>query len=217
MDLVRPRRALGAAARGLAASCRCTTCTCSRRRTTCSSRRTAAASSCSTTSSPLQQLAAARRARRAVLPGARRDAVGGLAVDRDRRRRTRCPANQFAGPNAPSGAVLTFYQRAKAAERPWFEIVDANGKVVRTLRGGCRSIRPIRRRTSARSTTSATMRDSTASPGTATRTARALARHVVPERRARDRSRRRCRDATPRGCTSTATTYEQQFRSATIR
>jgi hypothetical protein len=31
--------------------------------------------------------------------------------------------------------VLTFYQRAKAHERPWFEILDANGKVVRTLRG----------------------------------------------------------------------------------
>ncbi|HEX3464897.1 MAG TPA: hypothetical protein VHS78_12690 [Candidatus Elarobacter sp.] len=45
------------------------------------------------------------------------------------------PVNEFVGPNAPGGAVLTFYQRAKAHERPWFEILDANGKVVRTLRG----------------------------------------------------------------------------------
>jgi photosystem II stability/assembly factor-like uncharacterized protein len=45
------------------------------------------------------------------------------------------PANEFSGPNAPGGAVLTFYQRAKAKERPWFEIVDLNGNVVRTLRG----------------------------------------------------------------------------------
>ena len=45
------------------------------------------------------------------------------------------PANVFAGPNAPGGVVLTFYQRTKAKERPWFEIADANGTIVRTLRG----------------------------------------------------------------------------------
>ena len=31
--------------------------------------------------------------------------------------------------------MLTFYQRTKAKERPWFEIADASGKPVRTLRG----------------------------------------------------------------------------------
>ena len=45
------------------------------------------------------------------------------------------PDNVFSGPNAPGGAVLTFYQRTKAKERPWFEILDADGHVVRTLRG----------------------------------------------------------------------------------
>jgi len=45
------------------------------------------------------------------------------------------PSNFFVGPNAPSGALLTFYQRAKEKERPWIEIVDASGRVVRTLRG----------------------------------------------------------------------------------
>ena len=45
------------------------------------------------------------------------------------------PANFFSGPNAPAGAVLTFYQRTKANARPWFEIVDGNGKAVRALRG----------------------------------------------------------------------------------
>lgn len=45
------------------------------------------------------------------------------------------PANQYVAPNAPSGAALTFFLRAKAKERPWIEIADANGKTVRTLRG----------------------------------------------------------------------------------
>jgi photosystem II stability/assembly factor-like uncharacterized protein len=45
------------------------------------------------------------------------------------------PANQFVARNAPGGAVLSFYQRAKAQERPWLEIADASGRVVRTLRG----------------------------------------------------------------------------------
>jgi hypothetical protein len=46
------------------------------------------------------------------------------------------PSNAFTGPNAPSGAVISFFQKAKAKVRPWIEIVDAQGKVVRTLRGG---------------------------------------------------------------------------------
>ncbi len=45
------------------------------------------------------------------------------------------PSNQFAAPNAPSGAVVTFYQRAAAKQRPWLEILDAQGHAVRTLRG----------------------------------------------------------------------------------
>lgn len=45
------------------------------------------------------------------------------------------PSDAFVGPNAPSGAVLTFYLRAKAKDRPWIEILDAQGHAVRTLRG----------------------------------------------------------------------------------
>jgi hypothetical protein len=45
------------------------------------------------------------------------------------------PANNFAAPSTPSGAVLTFYQHAKAKQRPWIEILDASGNAVRTLRG----------------------------------------------------------------------------------
>ena len=83
---------------------------------------------------PLQQLAAARRTGVQFFPV--RDAIlwaGWPSVETGDG--NSLPANMFSGPNAPSGAVLTFYQRAKSATRPWFEIVDANGKVVRTLRG----------------------------------------------------------------------------------
>ena len=83
---------------------------------------------------PLQRLAAARRApvtffpvREATLwsgfPSIETGDGGSL------------PANFFSAPNAPSGAVLTFYQRAKSKERPWIEILDAQGHAVRTLRG----------------------------------------------------------------------------------
>ena len=83
---------------------------------------------------PVQRLAAARRAGVAFFPV--RDATlwaswqsietgDGNALTNDR----------FVGPNAPSGALLTFYQRAKSNQRPWFEILDASGRVVRTLRG----------------------------------------------------------------------------------
>ncbi len=83
---------------------------------------------------PLQQLAAARRAGVQFFPV--RDAVlwaGWPSIETGDA--NALPHNFFSGPNAPGGAVLTFYQRTKAKERPWFEIVDANGKVVRTLRG----------------------------------------------------------------------------------
>ena len=45
------------------------------------------------------------------------------------------PSNFFVGPGAPGGALLTFYQPAPAKQRPWIEIVAADGHVVRTLRG----------------------------------------------------------------------------------
>jgi photosystem II stability/assembly factor-like uncharacterized protein len=45
------------------------------------------------------------------------------------------PSNVFVGPGAPGGALVTFYQPAKAKTRPWIEIVAADGHVVRTLRG----------------------------------------------------------------------------------
>jgi photosystem II stability/assembly factor-like uncharacterized protein len=82
----------------------------------------------------LQQLAAARRAGVQLFPV--RDATlwaGWPSIETGDG--NSLPANFYSGQNAPGGAVLTFYQRTKAKVRPWFEIVDANGKVVRTLRG----------------------------------------------------------------------------------
>jgi photosystem II stability/assembly factor-like uncharacterized protein len=84
--------------------------------------------------SALQQLAAARRAGVQFFPV--RDAVlwaGWPSIETGDG--GSLPANNFSGPNAPGGAVLTFYQRTKAKERPWFEIADSTGKPVRTLRG----------------------------------------------------------------------------------
>ncbi len=84
--------------------------------------------------SGLQQLAAARRAGFQFFPV--REATlwaGWPSVETGDG--NALPANNFSGPNAPAGAVLTFYQRTKAKARPWFEILDANGKAVRTLRG----------------------------------------------------------------------------------
>jgi photosystem II stability/assembly factor-like uncharacterized protein len=83
----------------------------------------------------LQQLAGARRAGVQFFPV--RDATlwaGWPSVETGDG--NALPANNFSGPNAPAGAVLTFYQRTKAKERPWFEILDAGGRAVRTLRGG---------------------------------------------------------------------------------
>ncbi|HEX3550509.1 MAG TPA: hypothetical protein VHT53_09040, partial [Candidatus Elarobacter sp.] len=84
--------------------------------------------------SPLQQLAAARSAGVKLFPV--RDATLWAAWPAiETGDANALPANQFASPNSPSGAVLSFYQKTKAAQRPWIEIVDASGKVVRTLRG----------------------------------------------------------------------------------
>ena len=84
---------------------------------------------------PLQQLAAARAAGVQFFPV--RDATLWSAWPSvETGDANSLPANTFSGPNAPGGAVLTFYQRTKAKERPWFEILDADGRVVRTLRGG---------------------------------------------------------------------------------
>jgi photosystem II stability/assembly factor-like uncharacterized protein len=83
---------------------------------------------------PLQQLAAARSAGVQLFPV--RDATLWAAFPSiETGDAGALPANEFSAPNAPGGVVLTFYQRTKAKERPWFEIVDANGKLVRTLRG----------------------------------------------------------------------------------
>jgi photosystem II stability/assembly factor-like uncharacterized protein len=45
------------------------------------------------------------------------------------------PSNEFAAPNAPAGAIVTFYQHRRAKARPWLEILDSRGRAVRTLRG----------------------------------------------------------------------------------
>jgi hypothetical protein len=45
------------------------------------------------------------------------------------------PSNFYVGNAAPAGALIAFYQATPAKERPWLEIVDANHRVVRTLRG----------------------------------------------------------------------------------
>ncbi len=79
---------------------------------------------------PLQGLAAARRAGVAFFPV--REATLWTTWWPDQ---TANPADRYAAPNAPGGALLGFYQQSPAKERPWFEIVDAGGRVVRTLRG----------------------------------------------------------------------------------
>jgi hypothetical protein len=79
---------------------------------------------------PLQRLAAARRDGTAFFVPREATLWASWSSDQGA-----TPADRVFAPNAPSGAVLTFYQRTKARERPWFEIVDAGGRVVRTLRG----------------------------------------------------------------------------------
>ncbi len=83
---------------------------------------------------PLQRLAAARRDGTAFFP-VREATLWAAWPSIETGDGGSLPADQFAGPNAPSGALLSFYQQTKAAERPWFEILDAHGRVVRTLRG----------------------------------------------------------------------------------
>ena len=45
------------------------------------------------------------------------------------------PAGRFVGANPKGPALITFFQRAPARRRPWIEIVNADGKIVRHLRG----------------------------------------------------------------------------------
>jgi len=83
---------------------------------------------------PLQQLAAARA--RAVSLFSIRDATLWSSFPSvEAGDGNALPSNQFVAPNAPSGAVITFYQRRAAKQRPWLEILDAQGHAVRTLRG----------------------------------------------------------------------------------
>ncbi|HEY4441168.1 MAG TPA: hypothetical protein VGN14_11985 [Candidatus Elarobacter sp.] len=87
---------------------------------------------------PLQQLAAARATAATFFPV--RDGTlwsGWPSIETGDANAV--PANFGVGPNAPAGAVLTFYQKTKAKARPWFEILDAQGKAVRTLRGSYRT------------------------------------------------------------------------------
>ncbi|MBV8749675.1 MAG: hypothetical protein JO103_08175 [Candidatus Eremiobacteraeota bacterium] len=83
---------------------------------------------------PLQRIASARRAGVAFFP-VREATIWAGWPSIEPGDGGSLPADKFAAPNAPGAAVLTFYQHAKAKARPWFEIVDAHGKVVRTLKG----------------------------------------------------------------------------------
>jgi photosystem II stability/assembly factor-like uncharacterized protein len=83
---------------------------------------------------PLQQLAAARERAVTLFP-IRAATLWASFPSVEAGDGNALPANQFAAPNAPSGAVVTFYQRAAAKQRPWLEILDAQGHAVRTLRG----------------------------------------------------------------------------------
>jgi photosystem II stability/assembly factor-like uncharacterized protein len=87
---------------------------------------------------PLQQLAAAR-ARGVTLFPIRNATLWSSFPSVEAGDGNSLPSNEFAAPNAPSGAVVTFYQRAAAKTRPWLEILDAQGRAVRTLRGSFRS------------------------------------------------------------------------------
>ncbi|MDB5092449.1 MAG: BNR/Asp-box repeat protein [Candidatus Eremiobacteraeota bacterium] len=87
---------------------------------------------------PLQQLAAARAAGTLFFP-VREATVWSAWPSIEGGDGNALPANFYVGPNAPSGAVLTFYQKTKAKARPWIEILDAQGKAVRTLRGSYRT------------------------------------------------------------------------------
>jgi photosystem II stability/assembly factor-like uncharacterized protein len=83
---------------------------------------------------PLQRLAAARRAGATFFP-VREATLWASWPSVETGDGGSMPSDVFVGPAAPGGALLAFYQHAPAKERPWFEIVDANGRVVRTLRG----------------------------------------------------------------------------------
>jgi photosystem II stability/assembly factor-like uncharacterized protein len=83
---------------------------------------------------PLQQLAAARAAGTTFFP-VREATLWSAWPSIETGDGNALPANFGVAPNAPSGAILTFYQKTKAKARPWIEILDANGKAVRRLRG----------------------------------------------------------------------------------
>jgi len=87
---------------------------------------------------PLQQLAAARAAGTLFFP-VREATVWSGWPSIETGDGNALPANFYVAPNAPSGALLTFFQKKKAKVRPWIEILDAQGKAVRTLRGSYRT------------------------------------------------------------------------------
>ncbi len=84
---------------------------------------------------PLQQLAAARAQAVTLFP-VRTATMWASFPSVEAGDGNAMPSNAFTAPNTPSGAVIAFYQNAKAKQRPWIEILDAQGNVVRTLRGG---------------------------------------------------------------------------------
>jgi photosystem II stability/assembly factor-like uncharacterized protein len=83
---------------------------------------------------PLQQLASARAAKVTFFPVREATLWAGFPSVEPGDSGS-MPSNNFVGGAAPSGAVLTFYLHAKAAQRPWVEILDAQGHAIRTLRG----------------------------------------------------------------------------------
>lgn len=84
---------------------------------------------------PLQQLAAARARAGATLFPIRTATLWASFPSVEPGDGNALPSNEFAAPNAPGGAIVTFYQRTRAKTRPWLEILDATGRAVRTLRG----------------------------------------------------------------------------------
>jgi len=74
------------------------------------------------------------RARRLAVFDSRRDAVVVVPVV-EAGDGNALPSTSSSRRTPPSGAVITFYQRRAAKQRPWLEILDAQGHAVRTLRG----------------------------------------------------------------------------------
>jgi photosystem II stability/assembly factor-like uncharacterized protein len=83
---------------------------------------------------PLQRLAAARRAGVMLFP-VRTATLWSSFPSVEPGDGGSMPSNFYVGGAAPGGALISFYQAKAAKARPWLEIVDASHRVVRTLRG----------------------------------------------------------------------------------